>query len=200
MAYRVLQLVMEEDRWGMWRPSWWRGAAAEYGAGRQRERLFPHGPEHSGAFCSGLPGQISGRPHHPTCARLAPGGGDGVRALVLGKGETRESRRPGMGLVSPPHKGRSGLSTRVRKIGDDVWAALGTWKALWRQPVWLTKQEGEGRALWPLCQIHPPARLCRGAETLRSPALAIPEGRWGGGVSVRGSEEQTKQGREVASP
>lgn len=74
---------------------------------------------------------------------------------------------PALALVSPPHKGRSGLSTKVGKIGDDVWAALGTWKALWRQPVWLTKQKGEGRALWPLCQIHPPARLCRGAETLR---------------------------------
>lgn len=98
---------------------------------------------------------------------------------------------PALALVSPLHKGRSGLSSQVGKISDDVWAALGTWKALQRQPVWLTKQEAEGRALWPLCQIHPPSHLCRGAETLRSPALAIPEGRWGGGVSVRGSEEQT---------
>lgn len=83
---------------------------------------------------------------------------------------------PALALVSPPHKGRSGLSSQVGKIGDDVWAALDTWKALRRQPVWLTKQEAEGRALWPLCQIYPPIHLCRGAETLRSPTLAIPEG------------------------
>ena len=47
-----------------------------------------------------IEGQISRRPQHPTCAQLAPRGGDGARALDLKKGETRESHGPGWACSS----------------------------------------------------------------------------------------------------
>lgn len=70
------------------------------------------------------------------------GDGDALKTPGPGCGQDGEhgAHGPAPAVVSPPHKGRVGLSSQVGKISGDVWAALGTWKALQRQPIWLIKQ------------------------------------------------------------
>lgn len=98
LAYMVLQLMMKEDRWGMWRPEELveEGQLLSKGQEEGEGGCFLNGPEHSGAFHRGPDLKEASTPHLCPACPEGWGWGQGI-----GPEEGRDKRITwtGMGLL-----------------------------------------------------------------------------------------------------